>query len=423
MPQIVDIAPGVEGLFIKNPRFKTTQISVNFYQGLSWDTVSSNAILPYCLASSSGEYPDFTSLNQKLNELYGARLRADAYKLGDSQVLKLSINVIDNKYTLDGSDVVNEAAVLLAGLIFNPALDDGSFKSDVVEREKRLLLERIEGEINDKRRYALARCEALMCKDEPFGIPKYGTAESAKELNDDDVYNAWERALRSAYIRINIIGSTLPDGIWERFKSAFSAIRRENAALPGNSTGAAPENPLEVTEEMDVTQGKLVMGFRTGQSGSDEETLPLLVMNDVYGGGPYSRLFTNVREKLSLCYYCSASANRRKGLIFVQSGVDINNVTRAKEEILNQLEIMKKGQFEDSELESSLKSLSNYFTSVLDVPEHIDRWYTDRVFDRQPWSPDELAQKVKTVNREDVITAAQGVKLDTVYILSPTNVK
>lgn len=423
MPQIVDIAPGVEGLFIKNPRFKTTHISVNFYQNLSWDTVSPNAILPYCLASSSGDYPDFTSLNQRLNELYGARLRADAYKLGDSQVLKLAITVIDNKYTLDGSDVVNQAAILLAGLIFNPAIENDSFKRDVVEREKRLLLERIEGEINDKRRYALARCEAIMCKDEPFGIPKYGTAEGAKALNADDVYNAWERSLKSAFIRVNIIGSTLPEGIWERFKAAFSAIKRQNTALPDNSIGTAPENPREVTEEMDVTQGKLVMGFRTGRFGSDKETLPLLVMSDIYGGGPYSRLFTNVRERLSLCYYCSASANRRKGLMFVQSGVDINNVAKAKEEIMNQLNIVQNGKFEDSELESSVKSLSNHFKGVLDMPEYIDRWYTDRVFDRQPWSPDELAEKVKTIVREDVIAAAKGVKLDTVYILFPKNVK
>ena len=161
------------------------------------------------------------------------------------------------------------------------------------------------------------------------------------------------------------------------------------------------------------------MGFSSKMSGNDDKTLPLMVMTDIFGGGPYSRLFSNVREKMSLCYYCSASAVRQKGLITVESGVETENCEKAEKEILNQLEIVKKGEFSDFEFESSIKSITDSLNSYNDSQRAIDSWYTLKINNSELYSPANIAEKVSYIKRDDVIKAANGVKLHTVYKLLP----
>lgn len=420
MPELITLAPGVEAMYIENLRFKTTRISVSFFLPLRAETLSANAILPYLLASCCRQYPDFSALNNQLNHLYGASLSADTDKIADYQVLRLSIAALDDKYTLDGQSISGEVSALLAALLFDPSVEKSSFLEADMAREKRLMLERIEGEINNKRRYAIRRCEAEMCKGEPYGLPPLGTKEGAEALTGAGVYAAWERILREAYIRIHVVGSTPPDRLWTGFRDAFALLKRTAGDFAADNIVVKSAGAVRQAEDkMDVTQGKLVMGFRTGCAGGDADTLPLMVMGDLFGGGPYSRLFANVREKLSLCYYCAARVNRRKGILLVDSGVEQQNAEKAREEILRQLEVMQNGGFEDSELSASLMSLGDTLKSVPDTPGETDRWYLDRVFDRSPMSPAQVGEALGSVTKEQVVEAACKVTLDTVYMLSP----
>ena len=165
------------------------------------------------------------------------------------------------------------------------------------------------------------------------------------------------------------------------------------------------------------------MGFSTKMYGNDDKSLPLMIMCDIFGGGPYSRLFSNVREKMSLCYYCSASAVRQKGLITVESGVETENCEKAEKEILNQLEIFKKGEFSDFEFESSIKSITDSLNSYNDSQLNLDSWYTLKINNSELYSPMDIAEKVSYIKRDDVIKAANGVKLHTVYKLLPLEEK
>ena len=174
---------------------------------------------------------------------------------------------------------------------------------------------------------------------------------------------------------------------------------------------------------MDVSQGKLCLGFSAEMCGNDDVSLPLMVMCDIFGGGPYSRLFSNVREKMSLCYYCSASAIRQKGILTVESGVETRNCEKAEKEILNQLEIVKNGEFTDFEFESSIKSIIDSLNSYNDSQNSVDLWYTLKINNDNLYSPEDIAEKVSNINKENVIAAAKGVNLHTVYKLLPKEAK
>lgn len=422
--KIISLSEGAEGLFIKTDRFKTTLISFNFYLPLKKETVAEFALLPFILTSCSKKYPDFSQLNYKLSRLYGARLDSSAEKYGDWQLLKMTVSVINDRYSLDGESLANRACDMLLGLIFEPSTENGAFLENDVSREKRKAIEHIKGEISEKRILAKNRLIEEMYKDEPYGVPKCGTVEDVKKITGSSLYTAWQNMLKTAFIRVNVVGSSVPSGFFERISENFALLDRKDITLPKISAPTKENKTVsKVTDRMDVKQGKLCLGFSSEMYGNDDDSLPLMIMCDIFGGGPYSRLFSNVREKMSLCYYCSASAVRQKGLITVESGIETENAEKAEKEILNQLETVKKGEFTDFEFESSIKSVCDSLSSYGDSQAAIDTWYTMKINNNGTYSPTEIAERIKAITRDEVTAAAKGVKLHTVYKLLPKEEK
>lgn len=422
--KLLRLADGVDGLFIKNDRFNTTLVSCNLYLPLKKETAASFALLPFILTSCCKKYPDFSRLNYKLNRMYGARLDATAEKYGDYQLLRMSVSVINDRFSLDGESLVKQACELLLRLIFEPATENGEFLEADVAREKRKAIEHIKGEYGEKRIYAKNRLIEEMYKNETYGMPKCGTVEEVEQISGSALFKAWEAMLKTAYIRFQVVGASLPAGLFDEISAKFADTQREAITDCKVSAPTAPAVTVNTVEELsEVNQGKLVMGFSSELYGNDDCSLPLTVMCDIFGGGPYSRLFANVREKMSLCYYCSASAVRQKGLLTVESGVETANAEAAQKEILNQLEAVKKGEFSDFEFDSSIKSICDSLNSYNDSQGALDTWYALKANNENLYSPTEIAQKISTVTREEVIAAANGVKLHTVYKLLPKGEK
>jgi len=416
--EITQLSSGVTSRFIQSNRFKTTMISICFYLPLCKDTVSVEALIPKVMTVESPEYKDFSEINRRLDSLYGATLSTSVDKLGDLHEIRFSVSALSDRYTLEDSGALIGATELLTELLFSQYLSGQKYSDGVLVREKRLLSEEIKSEINEKRRYARQRCEQEMCKSEPFGLPAHGYVEGVEAIDNGFLYKQIEIMLKSAYANIQITGEKMPDGILETFKQSFSKIQRDYHPL--NKDVIKSAQPLEtVIEKMDVKQGKLVMGLRSSAVGNDEQSIGTMVMGDLFGGGPYSKLFCNVREKMSLCYYCSARPVRRKGLIFVESGVEKVNTERAKEEIVNQFNAVKNGDFTNENLEESIRSLSDTVKSVSDDLSSLDRWYSTRTFEQNPLSPEEFAKKISFVTAEEVKESANSFTLDTVYIIEP----
>lgn len=422
--KVYRISEGVEGLFVKNERFNTTSISFNFYLPLQKETAASYALLPFVLTTCGEKYPDFSVLNYRLERLYGAQLDAVAEKLGDYQLLKLRMSVINDKYTFESESLIKRACDMLLSLIFEPKAENGAFCADDLAREKRKAIEHVKGEMSEKRIYAKNRLIEEMYKGSCYGTPKCGTVEDIEAITETSLYEMWQKMLATAYIRVQVIGAAVPQGLFEEITRRFENTERYNITdCTKSRPTAAADKPRTVTERQAIQQGKLVMGFSSDTAGDDDNTMPLMVMTDIFGGGPYSRLFDNVREKMSLCYYCSATSSRVKGLITVESGVEEQNAEKAEKAILEQLEIMKKGEFSDFEFSSSVKSLRDSLNSYNDSQPLLDLWYALKAVNKNLYSPEDIAEKISAVTRDEIITAANGVKLHTVYKLLPKEEK
>lgn len=411
------ICDGVNFRSIRDTKFKTMRISAHLIVPMSRQTAAENALLPFLLSRASREYPDFTKLGQRLAELYGASLNADVQKLGDLQVLSLSASGIADRYALEGEAISGELAKLLCSILFDPPLVDGLFPEDGFEQEKRQTMELIDSEYSDKRTYARQRCEAIMCADEPYGVNRYGGKEDIARVERPALTAAWKRLLDTAKIELMVLGDCDPAPVYEGFRAAFETLGSRKTADCTTKVVRSAEKVNTVTEKMDVAQGKLVMGFRTGTATPDEEVPATRLMAALFGGTPNSKLFLNVREKLSLCYYCSASYNSMKGIMLVQSGVEVKNMERAKEEILRQLDEVKQGNFDESEVEAAKMSLCNSYRTLSDSLGGLENWYLSQTFASHSQQPEEAAAQINAVTRQEIIDAANRVTLNTVYCL------
>lgn len=417
---ITPIEKGVDGLFVKTEKFSSTLISFHFYMPLSPDTAAEYALLPFLMTTCSRKYPDFSKLNYKLSKLYGASLEASAEKVGDLQKLQISISSINDCYALDEEPVCEQSCELLLDLIFNPKTDGNAFFEEDVEREKRKAIEHIRGEIAEKRTYARSRMLEEMYKNDAFGTPKCGTEEQVAKLNGKTMYDAWQKLLKNAAVKVNVISDSLPSSLFKTIGGRFAEAGRENITdcFHHTPTSSVAE-PQTVTETLDVAQGKLCLGFSSELHGNDLQTVPLFVATDIFGGGTYSKLFGNVREKMSLCYYCLAASTRIKGLVTVDCGVEAENADKAISAIIEQLSAVQNGEISDFELNSSLRSLKDTLRSVNDTPGAIDAWYAGRISNPEIISPEKFANLLESVTAEQIINAAQGLRLHTVYKLLP----
>ncbi len=412
------VCSGINFRSIRDSRFKTARISINFLLPLKKETAAKNALLPFLLTRSCKKYPDFTKLNEHLAELYGAELDADIQKLGDVQMLSIFVSGLADRYALHDEKMSEELSRLLCDVVFEPQMPGGLFPEDGFEQEKRQLMETLDSEFNDKQIYAFRRCQEIMCSKEPYGLSRLGTKEEIKNLKRSDLTAAWERMLQSAPAEIMVLGNCDPEPVFHSFSDAFAKHGRANIENYKGCVVRKAGEPKDIAEKMDVVQSKLVMGFRTGCVEPEKAVPAVKLMSAMYGGSPNSKLFLNVREKMSLCYYCSSSFNPIKGIMFVQSGVEQKNIERAKDEIIAQLDDMKHGKFTDEEIDEAKLSLCNLYHTVSDSLEALEGWYLSKTFSNPLCTPEHEAEMINGVTRSQITEAAQQVELDTVYRLT-----
>lgn len=412
---IHNITDGVRLVSVQTEKFKTGSVIFTLATPLDGN-ISAKAILPFLLHRRCRKYPDFSAFNGILDELYGAGVCAYVTKKGEALLLNIALNAIDDRFSLDGGKVTAQCIELLTDLVFDPIVEDGAFPTDIVEEEKRLLIEKLEAEKNNKRLYALLKCEEIMFANEAYGRHRYGTVESIKELTGKDIYAEWRNLIKTAQMQITMVGSSAPEFVRDILKKKFSRVKREVAPCETEFLPGYPK-PNYVSETQNVKQGKLVMGFRTGMRNHDDNLEAMIVAVDIFGGGTYSKLFSVVREKMSLCYYCSAVLNSNKGVVMLQSGIENENEEKAKNEILNQLKEVAAGNFSDDDFSASIKSICDGTLSYNDTPEGLCAWYHASIFRENPLTPEERIEKIRKVDRNQVIRAAKTIMLDTVFML------
>ena len=412
--------PGVWLRTVHTDKFKSAYLSLTLMPQLDRENASANALLPRVLRRGTMVHPDMESLSAALDELYGGAVEPVVRKKGESQCVGFLASFLDNAYALNGEDILSGAAELLGEMLLNPLTRDGVFDPDYVEGEKANLIDELRGQINDKRIYATRRLTQLMCREESFGADKLGQEDKVAAITPESLWARYQKLLSSAQIEVYYSGSADPERVQEIMERVFSTlpVSQEREEPECEVRIHAEQEPNVIEEVMDVNQGKLAMGWRTGGITVWEEECPALVLcSAVFGGTSMSKLFMNVRERLSLCYYASSALEKQKGLMIVSSGIEFQNYETAKREILAQLEDVKAGKITDDELEGARRILINQYRSIEDEQGRMEEYWLGQAAAGTEDAPGTLAARLETVTGEQIAQVARKLELDTVYFL------
>lgn len=410
-----EILSGIGFNTIVDSKFKTNVIAVKLFTKLDYTTVALNSLAISTIGSANSTYKTIPLFNQRLNELYGSSISSDVAKIGDIQVLSLVGRYIDEHYAYGGENLTEILTDMVLECIFNPVVENDSFNNELFNISKKELLDTIESEINNKRTYAIMQSKRTIYKGEPSSVASYGDKEHTINATAKECYYQYKKLLSSCNMEIFYIGAAEKSYIKDRFKQAFANINRSVEDFPISTPSIIKSTVEEVTNQMDVNQSKMVLAFKTNNTNRYSNT----IMNTILGMSPFSKLFVNVREKLSLCYYCQSSYDNQKKTIFIDSGVEVDNIQKAKDSILQQVKDIQQGNFTNEDINNAIKYICNSIKFMGDTQSSYIHWYFNNILIGENKTVEEEYSKYSAVTKEDIILSAKTLTLDTIYILKP----
>lgn len=416
-----EIMPGVWLTALRTDKFKTDMFSITLLSQLQRETAAMNAAIPSVLRRGTSRCPDMDSIAAALDELYGAAVTPVVRRLGEIQAAGFAASFAGGDYLPEREALLGKAVSLAGDMLLSPNTRGGLFLPQYVESEKQKLLEKIRAQVNDKNSYAVQRLIENMCACENFAVSRLGDEDTAGEINYQKLTRRYHELLASSPVEVFYCGGSDNYRVKSAVREALSILPRGTLDTEIGTDvrmNAVEPEPRYFTESLDVTQGKLSIGWRLGDSMADPDIAALRVFNAVFGGSVTSKLFMNVREKRSLCYYASSAVDVHKGLLLVTSGIAFDQYEPAKDEIFAQLEAIKRGEISDTELDAARRGVASDLRALTDSAAALESYWLSGNVDGFDCAPDELAALCESVTREEIVAIANGVECDAVYFLS-----
>ncbi len=418
--KVIEIKKGIKLHIINTEKFKTNLLSVFLTTTLNKENVTKNALIPAVLRRGSINMPTQEAISKELEEMYGASFNCGIEKTGDNQVIKFYLEAISDDFLPQKEDLLKKSIEKLIEIAFKPLVENDSFKEEYIKSEKENLKQIIEGKKDNKAQYAMDRCVEIMYKDKPYGLYKYGDIESLEKIQSHDLYEYYLDFISKCKIDIFISGQ-VDESIKDEISKQLEFLNeREPEYVVNNSESEQKEKreePEVVSESMDITQGKLVIGLDITEK---RENLRYIasVYNSILGGNPMSKLFQNVREKESLAYTAGSVYLKPKNNIFIKCGIEIDNYEKAVEVIKEQLDDMKKGNFSDENIKNAK---TNILSTVKFIPDEQDTeitYYFSQELANTNVDFEEYEGKINNVTKEEIVDFANSINVNTIYFLT-----
>lgn len=412
-----ELLPGVRLCCIRTEKFRTAVFSVRFLRELNQEDASKNALLMNVLSRGCRSFPDMESLQAEMDSAYGAVIEPNMWQFGETVAIGMDAAFPDDGMLPEKGNL-ERIIRLTASMALDPVTRGGLLLQDYVLEERSQLRQRILSVKNDKRRYAAMRARQLLSPDEPYGVYPLGTAEEAGKITHLSLTRYYQTVLGESQIRLFYCGSRSPELVFREAQLAFCTLgSKEERPMPYTFPAAKTGEFRHVTEYLNVEQGVLVLCFRiTGMLSKNEQSV-LAVMNELYGGGPASRLFREVRERNSLCYYIGSGIERYKQVMTVSAGIAFDKREQVEEEILRQLEELTKGSFSDEELETARRGAATDIRMVSDDGAGLGVFWLGQELGGSDATPEQLAALCLEVTREEIREIAERIRPELSYFL------
>ena len=408
---------GCRVMLFENKKFKTNSISISMVSELQKETATQNALLLEVLGRGCELFSTSKEISVELEECFGANLASNVDKHGDKQVFGFSVSYPADEFV--NANITKRLMTLMLNVIFKPNLREGLFVEDFFNQEKENLRQEIEGLKDDKKDYAHDRLLNCMFEGEPYSLCELGDLDTLEKLTNQDLYRHYKQLLKSVQIVV-LLSGRFSNKIVEEFSVNLNDILERDIETQdlGKLALKTPREIFEKTEEFDVTQGKLEIGFTTETLPSSPDFIPLVVANAIFGGGMQSKLFTVVREQESLAYYAVSAIDKFKGVMFAYAGIDLQHKQKAQELILSQLSKVQNGEISDFEFSASKKSIINSLRALGDSLLAEQSFYFNQLLTKSKLSIEEMISEISEIKIEEVVRVAKKIKPHTVYFMT-----
>ncbi len=412
----IELFPGITLRCFADNRFKQGCLSFQMIRPQCAEEAAMNALIPTVLLRGCEGCPDLRAITDRLDELYGASVGTLVRRVGDYQTTGLHCGFIEDRFAMDGDKILEPMVQFLGQLLLNPLTVDGGFDPDFVASEKKNLIATIESELNDKRAFAMGKMLKSMCRADSFGVPRLGDKESVAAVTPQKLYAHYRHILRSSPMELFYVGSAPAETVAALVKEMLAPIQRDSVVYPAQ-TPFCDAGGSHITEEMDVAQSILCMGFTTPITTSSSDFAAMQVLNTIFGAGMTSKLFVQVREKMSLCYAIGSGYYGSKGIVTVSAGIDSDKEPLVRSEVLAQLDACCQGQITEEELRAAKEAFLSSLRGVHDSPGSIESYYSTHLLSGAFRAPHVYMDQIRAVTVDDVVAAAKKLQLHTTYFL------
>ena len=410
------IKDGITFHKVSTNKFKTNLFAIFLTTPINREDVTKNALISAVLRRGTNNYKTQADISKELEDMYGASFDCGIEKNGDNQILKFYIESINDEFLPKQENLAQKSLQLLSDIVFNPYTENGIFKEDYVDGEKNTLKQIIEGKIDNKTKYALDRCIEEMFKGEPFGLYKFGYTEDLDKISSKDLYEQYTKLISSCKIDIFVSGENIDNLNENKILENLNERKAKYIPTKISSSNKQINNPNEVIEKMNITQGKLMIGLNISDLQEDEQYIASMY-NVILGGGANSKLFQNVREKASLAYTAGSGYLKAKSIIIIRCGIEIKNYEKAVSIIKDQLQQMLTGDFTEEEIQNAKKGIIATIKTIEDEQDTEVSYYFGQELSNQKVSVKEYIEKIEKVNKKNIIDIANKITINTIYFL------
>ena len=392
---------------IETKKFKTNVYALYLTIPLTKENVTYNALIPTVLKRGCEKYNNQLEISKKLEEMYDATFGIGITKVGNNEVLKFYLESLNNNYLPKNEDLSKTSIEMLLNIVMKPYLVNEKFDDDYVEQEKENLKKVIESRKDNKDTYATNRLLEEMFKEEPYGLYKFGNIDEIDNITSEKLYEKYKELIKNSEKYLYIVGDV------ENLNIESYNIDEKEITISKEFPVKISEKENIVKEQMDVTQGKLVIGLNTPNN--KQEVIALY--NTILGKGANSKLFLNVREKEGLAYSAGSTYLKRNNAIIISTGIEVSKYNKAIEVIKNQLKDMEDGNITEKEMKDAKQFINAGLNLINESSENMIEYRFDKDLYNEEIDIEKYRKEIEEIKKEDIVKVAKQIKIDTIYFL------
>lgn len=394
-------------------KFKDLTIEIRFLSQINEKNATTRSILALMMQDRSVKYDTKIKMNSALDNLYGASLIIRTLGYGSGAVVRFAIRTIDQKYV--NEDILNAQFAFLSEIIFKPLFIEATFDEAKLTLYNELL--RTQDEPRD---HAVKLAQQYAGHDYPLAINIDGELSVLEKITLNDVIAEYHKMLIEDEITITIVGDIKLVDVLNHINTYLPFTKRETKQDTYYLVKSKKEQLIEVNKDLEQTN--LVMVYNTNIAINDPLYYSLRIATIALGQLPISLLFTEIREKRSLCYNISSSLISFDGVMMIYTGIDDKNLDQSKSLIIEQVASIINSPLTDKLMNASKEMLINSIKSITDNPNAILNFVYQNHLLKQNYSYDDMIELIKQVDNESVMRAFKQLKLNTILTLRKKDV-